>query len=135
MEDGTGAGVYCENPPIKQSFKLNDNCSVFLAEIFAIRKAVEMVKELESSLEGPVTIFVDSQAALKALKSWTISSKAILDCKNALLEVGDIVDLCWVPGHSDIAGNEEADKLALGGSQSIDLPVESSTRPPKCYYT
>ncbi|XP_073820899.1 uncharacterized protein [Musca autumnalis] len=88
-----------------------------------------MVKELESSLEGPVTILADSQAALKALMSWTINSKAILDCKNALLEVRDIAGICWVLGHSDIAANEEADELARGGSHSTHLPCYAPTEP------
>ncbi len=41
-------------------------------------------------------------------------------CRKLLMELAatNIVCLIWVPGHSDIKGNEMADELALQGSDS-----------------
>ena len=134
MEEGTGAGVYCRELGIRNSYKLNNDCSVFQAEILAITKAAEIVKALNTDFTGPVTIYVDSQAALKAVKSHTINSKAVHDCKTALNDIRQIVGLCWVPGHNDIEGNEIADELARGGSQSSSLLIERSVKPPISYF-
>ena len=66
MDTGTGSGVYIPDRNIKVSYRLPDNCSVFQAEILAIIKAVEII---DGNIEvgQVVTIYVDSQAALKAL--------------------------------------------------------------------
>lgn len=45
MEKGAGEGVFCQI--IKCSFKLNNNFSVFEAEIIVITKSVEIVRKLE----------------------------------------------------------------------------------------
>lgn len=78
MDEGTGDGVYCPNLIIKH---LYDNCSLSQAEILAIKKKAEMVREISNSITGPETIYVDSQAALKAISSSAIKSRATLSCK------------------------------------------------------
>jgi len=39
LEGGVGAGLYCTDPELRLSYKLPNDCSIFQAEVFAIRKA------------------------------------------------------------------------------------------------
>jgi Ribonuclease HI len=74
-----------------------------------------------------ITIFNDSQAALKALQSVTAKSKLVLECLGCLNELAthNAVQLVWVPGHEGILGNERADKLAKKGADTPFTGPES----------
>uniref|UniRef100_A0ABD2WBT4 RNase H type-1 domain-containing protein n=1 Tax=Trichogramma kaykai TaxID=54128 RepID=A0ABD2WBT4_9HYME len=68
-----------------------------------------------------ISICSDSQAALRALDSRTVTSRLVWECKKALgaLAAKNKVRLMWVPGHMGIRGNEKADRLANLGSRNI----------------
>ncbi|KAJ8909539.1 hypothetical protein NQ315_013885 [Exocentrus adspersus] len=86
-------------------------------------------------LLGPVRYQTNSQAALYALKSPRITSQVVLECTNSLAELGqrNKVRLVWVPGHSSVAGNEEADALARKGSSDIFTGPEPAVGLPYSY--
>ena len=81
----------------------------------------------------PLTIYVDSQAAIKALASTSIKSKTVKDCLDALDNASSFFNIiiCWVPGHTNVVGNERADVLAKIGSND-DLPIDNSVLRPFC---
>lgn len=121
----SGAGVFCEESEVELYFPLGEYASVFQAEVFAILKCVE--HRLKSP--GPITattICSDSQAALKALSAVRIDSGLVLECRKAIqtLTNKSVVSLMWVPGHSNIRGNDKADKLAAQGSESDPVGPE-----------
>ncbi|XP_022231641.1 uncharacterized protein LOC111080368 [Drosophila obscura] len=68
IKGGVGAGIYCNDPEIRLSYKLPDQCSIFLAEIFAIRKAAEVVQSTDRP-NDIFNLFMDSQAAIISMKS------------------------------------------------------------------
>ena len=43
LGDCTGAEVFCRELGLELHFRLNDGCSVFHAEIFAVLKAIEAI--------------------------------------------------------------------------------------------
>jgi len=109
-----GGGVFS---PLKVSFRLPDHCSVFQAEVKAIQEAMAHLDTSEHH-EIDIFIFSDSQAALRALDSYTTNSKTISECRKSLSEMATHlrINLIWVPGHRNIEGNCISDELARQGT-------------------
>jgi len=84
---------------------------VFQAEVYAI---LTCANSLQSEQDASIAICSDSQAALKALQSAKTTSSLVVETKSALkrLSVFNSVRLLWVPGHSNIPGNEVAKQAA-----------------------
>ena len=79
-----------------------------------------------------IVICVDSQAAIKALAAFHTTSILVKECKELLNQVGGRIQITimWVPGHSNVPGNDMADLLARqGSSQHISWAVKIPTPP------
>lgn len=105
--------------------QLNILNSVFQAEIHAIDKSCQLLRELETE---SVTIFSDSMSGLYALAGIQTKSKVVKNCIENLNKLGETckIELKWVKGHAFHTGNELADFLAKTGtkneSNKVDLP-------------
>ena len=108
---GAGYIIYRGEEEIEsRKIRLSDNGTVFQAEISAIHSAALWL--MTNQVEGPVTFFVDSQAALMALKHENISSRLVLNAIRMIDMIRGTINLVWVPAHSGVAGNEAVDLLA-----------------------
>ena len=113
----------------QENAQLSHLNSVFQAEIYAIHKSCNKLREMDAK---SVTIFSDSMSGLQALDATMTKSKTVKNCIDSLNELGKTcqVELSWIKGHQNHTGNEAADCLAKMGTtnetQKVDLP------PPKC---
>ena len=68
-----------------------------------------------------IQMYVDSQAAIKALDNYIITDKSVYNCKTSINKLAQDNKVCinWIPGHQGHMGNEVADRLAKRG---CDMP-------------
>ena len=124
LNDQTGAGVaiYKGGSEIASDcYRLPNGTTVFQAEITAIAKAAEMLTGLQDGRVKYVKIFVDSQAAIRAVGNAKVNSRAVaqaIDNLNRLAGCTVSVTLVWIPAHKGHLGNERADVLAKEGSKT-----------------
>lgn len=112
---GVGVGVF-STQSTELSYKLGDDCTVFQAEVFGILKAAESMKDVSGK---DISIYIDSQAAIRAVGSFNIKSRIVKSCREFLKKLAsqNNVRLCWIPSHQGYEGNEMADELAKRGTE------------------
>ena len=118
------AGIYSETASLGESVSLGQHATVFQAEVFAIQSCAELLTM--RPIKESVVINTDSQAAIGALCKPRITSKVVLNARNALNHLAGLstTTIRWVPGHSDIEGNEKADALAKAAAKPLITPIE-----------
>jgi hypothetical protein len=79
---------------------LGSHATVFISQIYAILACSEYCI-LKGIVNSAISICSDSRAALMALKSYTVSSRVVVQCRSSLQELAlsNRVRLVWVPGH------------------------------------
>ena len=97
---------------------LGEKASVFQAEVYAIEGAANYAATLE---QDTVTIFSDSQSAIRAVSGHLAKSRTVFNAVKALNKLSRNKHVCirWIEGHEGYDGNELADKLAKGAAAQI----------------
>ena len=110
---------------------MQDGWDMPKAEIIAIQGALNKVAQLASTVqEGKEVIFTDSQSAIAHRNT---HSKVVSDIHEVLRSLSENTRLSfhfqWVPGHTGIAGNEDADRLAgeAGNLDQSQVPISYKT--------
>ena len=110
-QDGVGAAFVTNNLTRKAS--LPREASVYSAEVHAIHMATEYI---ETSPCRKFVIFSDSLSAIKSMNNPYNRHpivRRLLHRFHDLKVRGKVVELCWIPSHVGIQGNEEVDHQAV----------------------
>ena len=106
---------------------LPNRASVFTAELCAIWSATKIIKGMPSQ---KFVIYTDSRSAIEALQNYNSKNYLVQQIKyifHKLKETGKNIELCWVPAHVGIRGNEEADRAAKAAiamtKANIKIPI------------
>ena len=119
----------------KNSYKIPDNCTVFQAELTAIKVTCEYLYDHSNK---HIIIWTDNLSSIQAVTALNIKSRTIRDCYDALNKLGNsnTVELRWIAAHADLWGNEQADELAKLGTTSnsiLKCPIPYSYIKKKIY--
>ncbi|XP_067123772.1 uncharacterized protein [Centruroides vittatus] len=95
-----------------RQYKLDGRCSVFQAELLALKMAVKYYSDKMS--DEDVTMCSDSRSAIDALKQFKDSNHLAMEIKNIIKSCGGrgTIKFRWVRAHVGLIGNERADELA-----------------------
>ena len=113
--------VGCAFVVLKQStelyhkrIKLSSNCSVFQAELLAIKESLNWIVSQQTS----AMILTDSRTALAVIKDKYSLNQLSVDIRLLLRQINTHICFKWIKGHSGILGNEIVDQLAKSSAES-----------------
>ena len=131
---GIGVGIAFYNSSLQlldqSTTNIGSHQIVYNGELEGVTRAIEIASQRAKPGET-YKIYTDNQAGLHRLA--TVSDNPGQACQiraiNAskeLVQKGATITLNWVPGHTDIAGNELADKLAKEATLQATTTRETS---------
>ena len=94
---------------------MQDDSSVFSAELHAILHAVKIVSESELN---SMLIYTDSKSSLQLLSRAFPKNPIATEIQKQIFDSNKSVHICWVPSHVGILGNEHADRLANNATKA-----------------
>ncbi|CAF4939199.1 unnamed protein product [Pieris macdunnoughi] len=113
----------------KKKIKLASYCTVYQAELAALRSATEYARTLKGE---EVNIYSDSKASLEAITHSRSCNPQVVKIRRAIGEAekrGQKINLHWLKAHIGTPGNERADELAKEAAEKLKTKPEYDKRP------
>jgi len=125
-----GVGIAITNQDFSIRFKLPESCSIYTTEAIAILKTIKhiLLNHDHGNPHKSNLILSDSLSSLTSNPFNTSDiAKLILQKTYLAYQTGIKMSLVWIPGHSDIEGNEKADQEAKKAAEHTDIPILNIT--------
>ena len=126
-KSSTGVGYAAISVDEKIQFSLPKTATIFTAELCAILDAIKFARKLPSQ---KFIIYTDSKSSIEALKNFNPKNSLVQEIKYTLhkhYEAGRNIELCWIPSHVGVKGNEDADRAAKAATtmtqSNIKIPI------------
>ena len=127
VDDIVAAAFTIPSLAIDKKFRLCNECTIFAAELTAIKEAVAWILNNKDNDDQQYLIISDSLSVLTSIKQNTSKCRPNLYNELVLL-LNQLepskVTMIWSPSHIDIAGNDRADRLA---KEALGLDCVNST--------
>ncbi|XP_048487226.1 uncharacterized protein LOC125490870 [Plutella xylostella] len=108
------SGYYDPQNKTTKCFNLDQNCSIYTAEAYAIYQTLMYVQNLNNIEQyNEIIIVSDSKSVLLSLQNFSFNYKVnyiVYKIRNIVYNLNINVTFKWVPSHRGIKGNEVVDK-------------------------
>ena len=112
-----------------QKFRLSSTCTVFQAELLAIRESIQWC--FERNVKYNICIKSDSQSAIQSIVDNYNMHPIAYEIRQLISKYSSHICISWIRGHSGDIGNEKADELAKLAANS-ELNVSYTLCPVSC---
>lgn len=126
-----GIGCYIQptttSSGTEESARLSDGVTIQTGEMTAIKRALELIRQLEQTTTSrKFAIFTDSLSSIATFSSGRARSRPNLlaDLMDLSHSINSQVTLVWVPSHIGIRGNETADRLAKTATDNQSITYD-----------
>lgn len=117
-----GIGIWSADCNIDECGKTTDHAAIATAELSAIKTTLDILATREDQNEEQIVILTDSLSALNAMERMSTKNKRfdilnkIIRLNHILKEKNKEITYCWIPSHTGVYGNDQADMNAKKGA-------------------
>jgi ribonuclease HI len=126
-KSGVGCSVFVDNEC--KSWSLSPDCSIYTAELYAVWRALQHCQQ--SLTSDSFVVLSDSLSVLQALENVFSDDplvQLVLSTLHSVRLLNKSVSFIWIPSHSGIVGNDQADKSAVLAANQLKIN-ENCIRP------